>query len=112
MTRAWYWTRGPLWRKVHSRALETTRVLVDGLGDMDMRKGQHVVANGSRAADDMSFEELLACPHLQFDVSNELLPHLVAFAPPSPPEVPSVTRFAPDRRRWLFHPVADTTVTC
>jgi len=69
----------------------------------------HKTAN---EADTMSFEDLLACPHLQFSLDTEILPHLLAFGPPAADVVPGTAfRLAPERRRWMFTPVMDTTVT-
>lgn len=64
-------------------------------------------------ADAMSFEDLLACPNLQFDLRGELLPHLLAFAPPvaaqtaAPPAAAALAK-----RPWLFEPGTSTTVAC
>lgn len=63
--------------------------------------------------DAMSFEDLLACPHLDFDVRGEVLPHLLAFGPPSgasadaPAPVPALAR-----RPWLYDPTTSTTAAC
>lgn len=68
-------------------------------------------------ADAMSFEDLLACPHLQFDLNNELLPHLLTFGPGQAPAAAGqvtagavTSQFAGRRRPWLYEPVASTTV--
>lgn len=79
---------------------------------MTAEKGQRVTYKAANEADTMSFEELLACPHLQFSLDTEILPHLLAFGPPAAAIAPAtVFRLAKERRRWMFTPVMDTTVT-
>lgn len=58
----------------------------------------------------MSFEELLACPHLQFDLGGELLPHLLAFSPSLPGPSAAASR-APRRRPWVYEPSLGATTT-
>ena len=70
-----------------------------------------MAAKKVRSANEVSFEELLACPHLQFDLNNELLPHLLAFGPPvSAPPAAAPPAVAAVRRPWLFEAVTNTTV--
>ena len=57
---------------------------------------------GTQGADAMSFEDLLACPNLQFDLRGELLPHLLRLAPQS-------AAAALTKRPWLFEPGTSTT---
>lgn len=72
------------------------------------------VAGPAHNDDVPTFEELLAHPALQFDLDNELLPHLLSFAPPQSAlprrpwlydaaRMPSTTAAAPaaDRAPWL-----------
>lgn len=63
-------------------------------------------------ADAMSFEDLLACPHLDFDVRGEVLPHLLAFGPPAATAAPDAARPALAKRPWLFDPATSTTAAC
>lgn len=65
----------------------------------------------TKDADAMSFEDLLACPNLQFDLRGELLPHLLAFAPPVAAQ-PAAPRAALAKRPWLFEPGTGTTIAC
>jgi hypothetical protein len=61
-------------------------------------------------SDVMSFEELLASPYLQFDLDDELLPHLLTFEPVDTVSVAPVT---PIRRRpsWEFDEATASTTT-
>lgn len=70
-----------------------------------------MAADRRNSADELSFEDLLACPYLQFDMQSELLTHLVAFGPAetAPAVTISPVATAP-RQPWLFNPVANTTV--
>jgi len=70
-----------------------------------------VVAGRRDTADELSFEDLLACPQLQFDIQGELLTHLIAFGPAETAPAVTITPVAAaPRHPWLFNPVANTTV--
>ncbi|MFG2055059.1 hypothetical protein ACGFI9_13600 [Micromonospora sp. NPDC048930] len=72
-----------------------------------------MAAERKHRADDVSFEDLLACPHLQFDPQDELLPHLIAFAPAEPGPAVAVGPAAQSAHRpWLFDAVTSTTIAC
>jgi hypothetical protein len=51
-------------------------------------------------SDEMTFEDLLASPYLQFDLDGEVTPHLVAFGPTEQRSRP-----------WLYDTATGTTIT-